>query len=33
VLIPQLFCAQLYYSGLNSGISFLDEVFRVSTQS
>jgi hypothetical protein len=28
VLIPQLFWSQLCYSGLNSGISFLDEVFR-----
>jgi hypothetical protein len=28
VLIPQLFWSQLCYSGLNSDISFLDEVFR-----
>jgi hypothetical protein len=32
VLIPQLFWSQHCYSGLNSGISFLDEVFRFSTQ-
>jgi hypothetical protein len=28
----ELFWSQLYYSGLNSGISFLDEVFWFSTQ-
>jgi hypothetical protein len=33
VLIPQLFWSQLCYSGLNSGISFLDEVFRFAAQS
>jgi hypothetical protein len=33
VLIPQLFWSQLCYSGLNSGISFLDEVFRFAARS
>jgi hypothetical protein len=33
VLIPQLFWSQLCYSGLNSGISFLDEIFRFAARS
>jgi hypothetical protein len=33
VFIPQLFWSQLCYSSLNSGISFLDEVFHFAARS